>query len=101
MLFFVIRPLVGVVRRARRGRGAAPRRLLAWFGVRGIGSVYYAVYFAEFELRDAVATEVAVRRVHGDRRIHHPARNFRRAAHGAVPRAARALRRRGPPVSDK
>ncbi len=49
----------GVDRRARGGcRASAPRRLLAWFGIRGIGSVYYAVYFAGFELRDAVATEL-------------------------------------------
>ena len=58
MLFFVIRPLSVWLGVRQVGAGAAPRRLLAWFGVRGIGSVYYAVYFAEFELRDAVATEV-------------------------------------------
>jgi NhaP-type Na+/H+ or K+/H+ antiporter len=40
------------------GAGDAPRRLLAWFGIRGIGSVYYAVYFAGFELRDVIATEL-------------------------------------------
>jgi NhaP-type Na+/H+ or K+/H+ antiporter len=32
--------------------------MLAWFGIRGIGSVYYAVYFAGFELRDEIATEL-------------------------------------------
>jgi sodium/hydrogen antiporter len=32
--------------------------LLAWFGIRGIGSVYYAAYFAGFEMRDVVATEL-------------------------------------------
>jgi NhaP-type Na+/H+ or K+/H+ antiporter len=36
----------------------APRRLLAWFGIRGIGSVYYAVYYAGYELRDLVATQL-------------------------------------------
>jgi NhaP-type Na+/H+ or K+/H+ antiporter len=58
VLFVVIRPLSVWLGIRQVGAGAAPRRLLAWFGVRGIGSVYYAVYFAEFELRDAVATEV-------------------------------------------
>ena len=52
LLFFVIRPLavwlgVRVWMPAR-----APRRLIAWFGIRGIGSVYYAVFFAGYELRD-------------------------------------------------
>jgi len=58
MLFVVIRPLsvwIGV-----RGAdvGSAPRRLLAWFGIRGIGSVYYAAFFAGYELRDAVAEQL-------------------------------------------
>ena len=34
-----------------RSKGTAPRRLLAWFGIRGIGSVYYAVYVAAHDLR--------------------------------------------------
>ena len=42
-----------VDRRARLVAGARRARLLAWFGIRGIGSVYYAVYFAGYELRDA------------------------------------------------
>jgi sodium/hydrogen antiporter len=58
LLFFVIRPLSVWAGVPRVGEAGAPRRMLAWFGVRGIGSVYYAVYFAEFELRDTVATEV-------------------------------------------
>lgn len=58
ILFFVIRPLSVWLGVRQVGEGGAPRRMLAWFGVRGIGSVYYAVYFAEFELRDTVATEV-------------------------------------------
>jgi len=58
MLFFVIRPLsVWAGIREAQGVGA-PRRFLAWFGIRGIGSVYYAVYFAGFELRDEIATNL-------------------------------------------
>jgi NhaP-type Na+/H+ or K+/H+ antiporter len=58
VLFAVIRPLSVWIGVRAAGAGDAPRRLLAWFGIRGIGSVYYAVYFAGFELRDSVATEV-------------------------------------------
>jgi NhaP-type Na+/H+ or K+/H+ antiporter len=58
VLFVVIRPAavwLGVRNSVARG---APRRLLAWFGIRGIGSVYYAVYYAGYELRDLVATQL-------------------------------------------
>jgi NhaP-type Na+/H+ or K+/H+ antiporter len=58
MLFFVVRPVAVWLGVPASLPGRAPRRLLAWFGIRGIGSVYYAVYFAGFELRDAVATDV-------------------------------------------
>jgi NhaP-type Na+/H+ or K+/H+ antiporter len=58
MLFVVIRPLAVWLGLRGTDTGNAPLRLLAWFGIRGIGSVYYAVYFAGFELRDAVATEL-------------------------------------------
>ena len=58
VLFAAIRTLAVWIGVREGGVGAAPRRLLAWFGIRGIGSVYYAVYFAGFELRDAVATDL-------------------------------------------
>jgi NhaP-type Na+/H+ or K+/H+ antiporter len=58
VLFVAIRPLAVWIGVREAGAGDAPRRLLAWFGIRGIGSVYYAVYFAGFELRDGVATEL-------------------------------------------
>jgi NhaP-type Na+/H+ or K+/H+ antiporter len=58
ILFVVIRPLAVWIGLHGTDTGSAPRRLLAWFGIRGIGSVYYAVYFAGFELRDTVATQV-------------------------------------------
>ncbi len=58
VLFVVIRPLAVWIGVRNPGAGGAPRRLLAWFGIRGIGSVYYAVYFSGFELRDEVATEL-------------------------------------------
>jgi NhaP-type Na+/H+ or K+/H+ antiporter len=58
ILFVVIRPLAVWIGVRGSDTSSAPRRLLAWFGIRGIGSVYYAVFFAGYELRDAVATEL-------------------------------------------
>jgi sodium/hydrogen antiporter len=58
VLFLVVRPLAVWIGVPRESAGGAPRRLLAWFGIRGIGSVYYAVYYAGYELRDEVATEL-------------------------------------------
>jgi len=44
LLFLVIRPLA-VLLGAHQGKAPAiQRRLLAWFGIRGIGSVYYLAY---------------------------------------------------------
>ncbi len=58
LLFVVIRPLAVWIGVRGADAGKAQRRLLAWFGIRGIGSVYYAVFFAGYELRDVVATEL-------------------------------------------
>jgi NhaP-type Na+/H+ or K+/H+ antiporter len=57
ILFFVIRPLsvwLGLIGYAAEG---TKRRMIGWFGIRGIGSVYYAVYFAGYEIHDSVAAE--------------------------------------------
>ena len=90
LLFLVIRPLsvwLGVI---GDPAARAPRRLLAWFGIRGIGSVYYAVYRLQprYPLRRRRGADVL--RVHRDRRLDHRAWNFRGSAHGAVPATARA-----------
>jgi NhaP-type Na+/H+ or K+/H+ antiporter len=58
LLFVVIRPLSVWIGVRGAHTGNAPRKLLGWFGIRGIGSVYYAVFFAGYELRDAIATEL-------------------------------------------
>jgi NhaP-type Na+/H+ or K+/H+ antiporter len=62
LLFFVIRPLsvwVGLWFQPTRAEGAhAPRRLLAWFGIRGIGSVWYAVFVAGHDIRYGAAVEL-------------------------------------------
>jgi len=58
LLILVIRPLsvwLGVI---GDPAARAPRRLLAWFGIRGIGSVYYAVYVASHDIRDGAAVEM-------------------------------------------
>jgi sodium/hydrogen antiporter len=55
LLLFVIRPLsvyaglVGV--RMQRSQ----RRLIAWFGIRGIGSVYYLMYAITHDLEPVIA----------------------------------------------
>lgn len=44
VLIFVVRPLAVAVGLARAGVTAHQRRLIAWFGLRGIGSVYYLAF---------------------------------------------------------
>jgi NhaP-type Na+/H+ or K+/H+ antiporter len=50
LLFVVIRPLSVWLVTAADSASTAPRRLLGWFGIRGIGSVYYALFAAGHEL---------------------------------------------------
>ena len=54
----MIRPLSVWLGVWGEARDTAPRRLLAWFGIRGIGSVYYAVYVASHDLRYSDAVEL-------------------------------------------
>jgi NhaP-type Na+/H+ or K+/H+ antiporter len=58
LLFVVIRPLSVWLGVAGDPTARAPRRLLAWFGIRGIGSVYYAVYVASHDIRYGAAVEL-------------------------------------------
>jgi len=44
LLILVIRPVATAVTIRRSELAGAQRRALAWFGIRGIGSVYYAAY---------------------------------------------------------
>ena len=61
VLFLVIRPLavlIGVtgLAGARRPRlGPLDRRLMSWFGIRGIGSIYYLMYAIEHGLDPALS----------------------------------------------
>jgi NhaP-type Na+/H+ or K+/H+ antiporter len=55
LLLLVVRPLAGWVALPGGGRGRRDRAVIAFFGVRGIGSLYYLVYalqHAEFEGAD-------------------------------------------------
>jgi NhaP-type Na+/H+ or K+/H+ antiporter len=58
LLFFVIRPLSVWLGLIGMPAPKAPRRLLGWFGIRGIGSVYYAVLIARYRLDYSVAAEL-------------------------------------------
>ncbi len=58
VLFVVVRPLAVWIGVRNPDAAGAPRHLLSWFGIRGIGSVYYAVFYAGYELRDPVAEEL-------------------------------------------
>jgi len=44
VLFLVVRPLAVLAVAPMRGAPAIQRRLTMWFGIRGIGSVYYLMY---------------------------------------------------------
>jgi sodium/hydrogen antiporter len=58
LLFFVIRPVSVWLGVLGVPAAKAPRRLLGWFGIRGIGSVYYAVFIARHDLDHSVAAEI-------------------------------------------
>jgi NhaP-type Na+/H+ or K+/H+ antiporter len=51
LLFCVIRPLSVWLGVLGDPVSRTPRRLLAWFGIRGIGSVYYAIFAARHGVR--------------------------------------------------
>lgn len=58
LLFLVVRPLSVWLGVAGMPKEKAPRRLLGWFGIRGIGSVYYAVYVASHQIEYSVAVRL-------------------------------------------
>lgn len=58
VLFLVIRPIavyVGLLGTPVRG---AQRRLMAWFGIRGIGSLYYLLYAINHHIERALAQQL-------------------------------------------
>ncbi len=44
VLFFVLRPIAGYVLLSRTQTSPLQRLLIGWFGIRGIGSLYYLAY---------------------------------------------------------
>jgi NhaP-type Na+/H+ or K+/H+ antiporter len=52
LLFIVIRPAAVAIGLARGSTGPVPVALMGWFGVRGIGSLYYLTYAIEHGLSD-------------------------------------------------
>jgi NhaP-type Na+/H+ or K+/H+ antiporter len=58
LLFFVIRPLAVAIGLAGSRIARTQRRLIAWFGVRGIGSLYYLGYAINHGLDPAMANNL-------------------------------------------
>ncbi len=62
LLFFIIRPLAILVGLVRTPLGNADKGLIGWFGIRGIGSLYYLAYVIQHGLprsrTEAVANTV-------------------------------------------
>ncbi|HET9742401.1 MAG TPA: cation:proton antiporter [Terriglobales bacterium] len=62
LLFFVIRPVAIFAGLARTPLGLAEKGLMSWFGIRGIGSLYYLLYAIQHGLPssriDAVANTI-------------------------------------------
>ncbi len=59
VLFVVIRPALTLLVLARTPTTGAQRMILGWFGIRGIGSIYYLWYALRHGLPSAAASELA------------------------------------------
>ena len=59
MLFVLIRPLSTRVTLARTETSSAQRWLMGWFGLRGIGSLYYLAYALNHGVSGAAAHDVS------------------------------------------
>ncbi len=59
LLFLVVRPLAVYVGLCGTEVEPPQRRLMAWFGIRGIGSMYYLMYAISHELEAATANRLA------------------------------------------
>ena len=55
LLFLVIRPLAVLLGAPMRGAPTVQRHLAMWFGIRGIGSVYYLMFALQHGLEGALA----------------------------------------------
>lgn len=59
LLFLVIRPAAVYAGTVGAGTTPTQRRLIAWFGIRGIGSVYYLTYAMQHGLPEALGRTLA------------------------------------------
>jgi NhaP-type Na+/H+ or K+/H+ antiporter len=59
LLFLVIRPAAVYAGTLGSRSTPAQRRLIAWFGIRGIGSVYYLTYAMQHGLPEALGRTLA------------------------------------------
>lgn len=55
LLFLVVRPLAVVVGHFGKGTSRNQVALMGWFGIRGIGSIYYLSYALGYDLPDQLA----------------------------------------------
>jgi NhaP-type Na+/H+ or K+/H+ antiporter len=58
VLFLVVRPIAVAVGAPMRGAPPIQRRLTMWFGIRGIGSIYYLTYAISHGLPPALAGQL-------------------------------------------
>lgn len=59
-LFFVIRPLAALIFLLKTPTGSIQRLMMGWFGIRGIGSLYYLSYALTHGLNDQIADVVGI-----------------------------------------
>lgn len=59
-LFFVIRPLFALIFLLKTPTGKVQRLMMGWFGIRGIGSLYYLSYALNHGLNDDSANLVGI-----------------------------------------
>ncbi|CAA9385053.1 MAG: sodium/hydrogen exchanger family protein [uncultured Pyrinomonadaceae bacterium] len=59
-LFFVIRPLAALLFLIKTPTGRVQRLMMGWFGIRGIGSLYYLSYALNHGLNDKIADTVGI-----------------------------------------
>jgi NhaP-type Na+/H+ or K+/H+ antiporter len=59
-LFFVIRPLATLLFLIKTPTGRVQRLMMGWFGIRGIGSLYYLSYALNHGLNDLIQEKVGI-----------------------------------------
>ncbi len=59
-LFFVIRPLAALLFLIKTPTGKVQRLMMGWFGIRGIGSLYYLAYALNHGLNDNISDTVGI-----------------------------------------